>query len=57
MSASDSAKKAVLLERIGGTDALRAAVDEFYLRLTSDEELKPFFEGVNLKLLKWYDRA
>lgn len=47
-------KKEVLLERIGGTDALRAAVDEFYVRLTTDEELAPFFEGVNVKLLKWH---
>ena len=47
-------KKEVLLERLGGQEALRAAVDEFYLRLTADKELARFFEGVNVKLLKWH---
>jgi len=51
---NESTKKAVLLERIGGTAALRAAVDEFYARLIEDNELQPFFEGVNVKLLKWH---
>lgn len=51
---SQSAKKEVFLERIGGSEALRAAVDEFYARLTADEELQPFFKGVNVKLLKWH---
>jgi hemoglobin len=47
-------KTEVLLERLGGQKALRAAVDEFYLRLTGDKELARFFEGVNVKLLKWH---
>lgn len=54
MSGSKSVKEKLLLERIGGTEALRAAVDEFYSRLLEDEALKPFFEGVNIKLLKWH---
>ena len=52
--ATASMKKEMVLDRLGGTDALRAAVDEFYLRLVKDEELQPFFEGVNVKLLKWH---
>lgn len=47
-------KKTVLLDRLGGQEALRAAVDEFYVRLTADAELAPFFAGVNVKLLKWH---
>jgi len=47
-------KKATLKERLGGEDALRAAVDLFYERLVADERLKPFFVSVNIKLLKWH---
>jgi hemoglobin len=51
---SNSAKQEVLLDKIGGTQVLRAAVDDFYDRLVQDEELQPFFEGVNMKLLRWH---
>ena len=47
-------QRVTLKERLGGEDALRAAVDLFYERLTADERLKPFFAGVNMKLLKWH---
>lgn len=47
-------KQATLKERLGGDDALKAAVDLFYERLTSDPELEPFFVGANIKLLKWH---
>lgn len=52
--ATASVKKKVLLERLGGTEALRVAVDEFYSRVIADKALHPFFEGVNVKLLKWH---
>lgn len=48
----DNAKKATLLERLGGQTALRAAVDEFYKRLIDDERLERFFVGVNIDRLK-----
>jgi len=46
--------KTTLKERLGGEVALRAAVDLFYERLVADERLKPFFAGINIKLLKWH---
>lgn len=45
-----------LLERLGGTETLDAAIDEFYFRLVCDEELLVFFEGVNLEFLKRHQR-
>ena len=43
-----------LLKKIGGEAMLHRAVDEFYSRLVSDKELKPFFEHANMTVLKWY---
>lgn len=41
-----------LLERLGGVDAVRTAIDELYVRLTTDKKLKFFFEGANLSKIK-----
>mmetsp|Transcript_1345 Transcript_1345/g.3389 ORF Transcript_1345/g.3389 Transcript_1345/m.3389 type:complete len:136 (-) Transcript_1345:562-969(-) len=41
-----------LLERIGGDDALKAAVSAFYGRVLADERLQKFFEGVDPKKLE-----
>mmetsp|Transcript_1537 Transcript_1537/g.1963 ORF Transcript_1537/g.1963 Transcript_1537/m.1963 type:complete len:132 (+) Transcript_1537:58-453(+) len=41
-----------LLTRLGGKPALKAAVEEFYDRLSKDERLEKFFEGVNMTALK-----
>jgi hemoglobin len=40
--------QASLFERIGGMTAVNAAVDRFYERVTADELLAPFFEGVDM---------
>lgn len=40
-----------LLYRLGGDDALEAVVQIFVDCVLSDEELKPFFEGVNSRVL------
>jgi len=37
-----------LFERLGGDDAVEAAVDIFYGKIMSDSALKPFFDGVNM---------
>lgn len=37
-----------LFERLGGDEAVEAAVDIFYSKVMSDETLKPFFEGVDM---------
>ncbi|GAX18152.1 hemoglobin [Fistulifera solaris] len=41
-----------LLEKLGGTTAVKAAVDEMYFRILGDPELSYFFEGVDMKWMK-----
>ncbi|MFD1597753.1 group I truncated hemoglobin [Halobellus rarus] len=41
-----------LYERLGGHDAIRAVVDDFYDRLLDDEELGPFFENADVERLR-----
>ena len=38
-----------LFERIGGADAVDTAVDKFYKKVLSDDRIKHFFEGVDMK--------
>jgi|GEM_PF-55198 len=42
------AKKASLFDRIGGQDAVEAAVDKFYRRVLADDRINRFFEGVDM---------
>ena len=37
-----------LFEKIGGKDAVNAAVDVFYQKVIADPKLKPFFDGVDM---------
>ncbi len=39
-----------LYERIGGKEAIRTAVDRFYVSVLQDEDLAPFFAKVSMKL-------
>jgi hemoglobin len=41
-----------LYERLGGRDAIRAVVDDFYDRLLEDETIAPFFEGADVERLR-----
>ena len=41
-----------LYERLGGKTAIAAAVEEFYVRVLADPELRPFFAKTNMKWLK-----
>ena len=41
-----------LYERLGGYDAIRAVVDDFYDRLLDDEELGSFFENSDVERLR-----
>jgi hemoglobin len=42
-------QQASLYDRLGGKDAIKAAVDIFYdEKVLKDPELKPFFEGINM---------
>ena len=44
----ESSEGGSLFERLGGDDAVEAAVDIFYRRVMSDGDLKPFFEDVDM---------
>jgi len=46
--------KPSLFERLGGTAAVRAAVEEFYQRVLDDEQLSPFFEDSTIPHLKMH---
>lgn len=41
-----------LYSRLGGREAIRAVVDDFYDRLRADEELGPFFQDANMEKLR-----
>ncbi|MBL8217731.1 MAG: PAS domain-containing protein [Bryobacterales bacterium] len=47
---------ATLLERIGGENALAAAVDRFYEHVLGDPEIKDFFAGIGMDRLKAQQR-
>ncbi len=56
-AAATQTSAATLFERLGGVPAIKAAVDAFYERVLADPNLKPFFEGVNLRWLKGRQNA
>lgn len=43
----DDNNAATLYDKVGGTAALRIAVDRFYDRVLTDERLAHYFEGIN----------
>ena len=51
------AQPSTVYERIGGADAIRAAVDLFYRKVTADDRVNHHFEGINLARLKAHQRA
>ena len=46
-----------LYDEVGGPDGVRTAVTVFYRRVVDDEELGPWFEGIDLDRLKAHQRA
>jgi hemoglobin len=46
-----------IYDSIGGSGAVRAAVDDFYQRVLADPRLAPFFTGTDLNRLKAHQRA
>ena len=46
-----------IYDRIGGAPALQAAVDAFYDRVLADPDLRGFFSNLNMKALKFKQRA
>jgi hemoglobin len=47
-------RKAILLDKLGGRDALNEALDEFYDRQLNDPRLVTFFRGTDMEILKWH---
>ncbi len=45
-------KQQTLYERVGGKEAIRGFIDEFYNRVVADPELKPFFENTSMAKLR-----
>jgi len=46
-----------LFDIIGGADAVRAAVDDFYRRVLADPRLAPYFATTDLNRLKAHQRS
>lgn len=46
-----------IYDSIGGSSAVRAAVDAFYARVLADPQLAPFFTSTDLQHLKAHQRA
>jgi hemoglobin len=49
-SGSDNGQ--TLYDAIGGNDALKLAVDRFYVAVLGDEQLAPYFEGKDVAAIK-----
>ncbi len=41
-----------IYERLGGREAIEAVVEDFYVRVLADDQLKGFFAGTNMNRLK-----
>jgi hemoglobin len=46
-----------IYDSIGGAPAVRAAVDDFYVRVLGDPRLAPYFAAVDIDRLKTHQRA
>lgn len=57
MADLNPAQQQSLFERIGGKAAVSLAVDIFYDRIMADEELTPFFDGVDMHKQKVHQKA
>src|ERR1700759_1070861 len=46
-----------IYDNIGGADAVRAAVDDFYIRVLADPRLASYFAATDLNRLKAHQRS
>ena len=46
-----------IYDSIGGESAIRAVVDDFYVRVLADRQLAGFFKGTDVQRLKAHQRA
>lgn len=50
-------RRAIMLEKLqkkGGENVLREAIDRFYAKQLADDRLMYFFRGVNVEIIKWH---
>jgi hemoglobin len=52
VSANGQSPTPTLYETVGGADALRLAVDRFYVAVLADPQLAPYFEGKDVSAIK-----
>lgn len=48
---------ATLFERLGGKDAIDAAVDQFYQRVLNDDRINHFFTGVDMEKQRQHQKT
>lgn len=53
----ETVEKPTLYQRLGAEDAIRAAVDEFYVRVVADPLLAPYFTGTDMTSLRRHQVA
>ena len=49
-----SARRSVLLEKLGGDAKKREAIDRFYEKQMNDPRLMHFFDGHSVEVIKWH---
>ena len=47
-----SSRDTTLYERIGGSDAIEAAIEAFYERVLDDDRISHYFDNINMERLK-----
>jgi hemoglobin len=52
VTANGQSPTPTLYETVGGADALRLAVDRFYVAVLGDPQLAPYFEGKDVSAIK-----
>jgi len=47
-------RRRVMLDKLGGEEKRREAIDRFYKKQMEDERLMGFFEGTDIEIIKWH---
>ena len=47
-------RRRVMLQKLGGDDKRREAIDRFYKKQMEDERLMHFFDGTDVEIIKWH---
>ncbi len=47
-------RRRVMLQKLGGDEKRREAIDRFYKKQMEDERLTHFFDGTDVEIIKWH---